>query len=648
MAEGGEAESFCSKENMHGHDCEYFSDGGMAGSSLPEGFEVDQAPAQAAAPSSGSSLPPGFELDKPSAGLPEGFELDKAPGDNVDESKYGGLGQQALAAVEGAGQGVLGPVATGLELGAHKLGLDQAIGLDTSSEAIKGRADTNPWTHGVSETAGVVGSLLTGVGEAGFIAKGASKILPIAEEAGLLARAGSTALRGFIENGLIQGGDEVSKAMLGQGDPEAPVSSALVHMGAAGLFGGTLGLAGSSVSALRDIAATKLAGRLEPFIAGFGAAAQGLEHDTSGYSKNLEGAYKLGVKLHDEIIMTKLPKAITTSLTDIGGAMIGGTPGALIAHHVATEPINNIVTKLIGKPTSKYVNAALLYGLAQKDTQFVGQLIEHANAVAKGEGAISKGIKSLFTAGSQQAVDSEVREMDRRRVQEYIEDGGLNQQVQEQLNEPAPQGFAKGGDVSHKTPEVKPILSGTEGVSTVYPTQSQMLMTAKGRINNYLNGLRPQKDMPGQMPFDTHVPDKHQEAAYKRAVDLSIKPLSILNKVKDGSINIEDMKNFTGLYPELHQHLSKKITEMVVDNQVKGEKPSYKTRQGLSLFLGAPMDSTFKPDNIQAAQNTFMRKNSTPENQPVTKNKKNTSKLGTVATSSMTADQSRQQRQQKV
>jgi hypothetical protein len=76
------------------------------------------------------------------------------------------------------------------------------------------------------------------------------------------------------------------------------------------------------------------------------------------------------------------------------------------------------------------------------------------------------------------------------------------------------------------------------------------------------------------------------------------------------------------------------------------EKPSYKVRQGMSLFLGTPLDSTFTPSGIQAAQSTFMNKPQQPAtNTPVTKNKKNTSKLGEASKQYQTADQAAQSRQ---
>ncbi len=94
--------------------------------------------------------------------------------------------------------------------------------------------------------------MLYGVGEAGLIAKGASKIVPksIPMLGEVFGKIGSAALTSAVEGMALQTSDEITRSMLGQGDPEAPVSSALAHIGAAGLLtavtGGMFNAAGQS------------------------------------------------------------------------------------------------------------------------------------------------------------------------------------------------------------------------------------------------------------------------------------------------------------------------------------------------------------------------------------------------------------------
>jgi hypothetical protein len=48
--------------------------------------------------------------------------------------------------------------------------------------------------------------------------------------------------------------------------------------------------------------------------------------------------------------------------------------------------------------------------------------------------------------------------------------------------------------------------------------------------------------------------------------------------------------------------MANKITTQMAAARSKGETIDYKTRMGLSLFLGQPLDSTMSPMAIQAAQ----------------------------------------------
>jgi hypothetical protein len=234
-------------------------------------------------------------------------------------------------------------------------------------------------------------------------------------------------------------------------------------------------------------------------------------------------------------------------------------------------------------------------------------------------------------------------------MKNYVEGGGLNQQIQGQLSEQPTQGYAEGGMVEQpKTPDVPALLKETDAISTLYPEQSQMLMAAKGRANNYLNSLRP---LPNQakLPFDSEVKNQNQERSYNRAIDIAIQPLSVLNHIKDGSLLPEHVKHINSMYPELTQHLQKKVTEQILESQVKGEKPPYKIRQGLSMLMGAPMDSSFTPTSIQAAQSVYAPATppQAPTNTPA-KPKKGTASLSKVANAYATGDQARAQRAQKV
>lgn len=164
---------------------------------------------------------------------------------HMAEQKYGGTGQQAIAAIEGAAQGIAGPLATGAEL---------ALGVP--KEDILGREEANPGTNMLGQGAGLVGGSLIGTTEtralttlpsiAEKIAVAGTKLLP--EATTTFAKIGSAATKAAIENMVIQGSNETSKMILQ--DPKQSVETAIVDVGLAGLIGGAAGGAIGSVNPL--------------------------------------------------------------------------------------------------------------------------------------------------------------------------------------------------------------------------------------------------------------------------------------------------------------------------------------------------------------------------------------------------------------
>lgn len=180
------------------------------------------------------SQDPNNALDRTPAGL------DDFIGPELKEEAYGGLGQQAITGLEGAAQGIAGPLAPLAE---------EAIGIDP--EAIRARKEVNPNIHMAGEIAGLAGSMATGIGEGALAAKGGEKAI---EALGLKAaetfipRVGSAAVKSAIENMVIASGDEASKTVLH--DPNQSAQSALIDVGLNGLIGGSVGGALGSVHPL--------------------------------------------------------------------------------------------------------------------------------------------------------------------------------------------------------------------------------------------------------------------------------------------------------------------------------------------------------------------------------------------------------------
>lgn len=614
----------------------------------------NQQPQAAPTPAPDQSKPQMFD-DLKETTHPTAF--DKLPDDN---EKYSTPLQQAGTIAEGLAQGIAGPLATGAELGLSKLGVP---GLSAEEQA--GRRATNPVEFQGAQAAGLIGGLLTGTGEASLIAKGVGaipKIGQVAADAGALTKVGSAAIKGAMEMGLIQGGDEISKAMLGQGDPEHPVSAALSNMGASALLGatsgGVLNAGGQAASkGLQHLQETKAGTRALSFLAGLGhaatfpmeagvpsekaamAAMSSIPQDV-GAAGNMANtfnpsSFKAGQKAYNSLISGGTGTAMkygSRAAAGLIGQKLGGAGGAVISIPIE-QALEKAVNYTIPKVSQKYVGPALLKMAASGSLNNLGQAVNYASSIAKGNQAIGKGVDSLFKVGGKEALDFYHSDTQREKLRDFIENGGVDQQIREESNAQSVPQYAEGG-------QVKPMaeLSQPNAIAHHWPEQNVLLNAAKARVSNYLNSVRPVKN-PNKLPFDSEHKDHQKDREYDKVLDLANQPLSILKHVKNGTLLPKHMKDFSSMYPELHQHLSKRMTEQIAQNHMDEEKkPPYHVRQALSLFLGSSLDSTLTPAGIQAAQGVFIKQKAQNQAPP---SKASLSKMGT---NDMTPEQARTKR----
>lgn len=176
---------------------------------------------------------------------PQPINVNEVDPDEIEtpQEHYGTLPEQALAGLEGVGQGVAGPLAPAAEI---------ASGL-TSPEDIRGRAEANPWTHGGGELAGFAGSaFIPGLDEAslagqiGKIGEGVTEALP--EATSVLGNMATNGVRTGAEMAAFQASDELSR-MVTQ-DPNQSLQNAALNVGLAGILGGAGGAVLGSVSPL--------------------------------------------------------------------------------------------------------------------------------------------------------------------------------------------------------------------------------------------------------------------------------------------------------------------------------------------------------------------------------------------------------------
>lgn len=260
-------------------------------------------------------------------------------------------------------------------------------------------------------------------------------------------------------------------------------------------------------------------------------------------------------------------------------------------------------------------------------------LISYRKNVLKGSKLSDHAVGELFDG---KHIDFEHDEKDQEKLHKYLEDGKFNEQLAEAQSKP--QAFAKGG-------VVKSAFSGSEPMEQGLPDHNLLLQAAKSRINGYLNNLRPVQDFSG-LSFDSQPHMKTKEKAYRNALDLANKPMNILGHVSRGTLTADELSHFKGLYPEVYDNLSKKMTQKIINSRLENKKPSYKVRQSLSLFLGAPLDSTMTPQSVQAAQAVFSGMRPEPQ-APQKKASKKSANLSGEAKSYLTPDQAALSREQR-
>ncbi len=593
MADGGEVTHYCARGEPHQKGCQYYAEG------TGDVTAVDEVPAD--------DMPAGTSGEVPAEDMP------------VDQEKYGTATQQIGAGIEGLAQGIAGPVATLAEKGLSKLGVP---GL--SDEDIRGRAEANPVTHGVAEATGLIGSMVSGVGEAALAAKAAAHI---AEFAGM-GKVGSTLLKGAVASGLIQGGDEVSNHLLN--DPEASVSGSLINTGAAGLFGiggAVAGEAAGSIGKNLVKGVPDLGEWHKGLLSGLGVAAEQNPEKMAIFDKMPKGestakGYSAGKSMWDTIAHSLGAGGLGGAFgaergyehNGITGAITGGLEGAALAA-ASTTALNFIGNKAVAPFVTK--------ALANSGTvAHLGEYAEHMSQAIRGATRLHQAVDALFKVGPQQLYNAPANDRNREALKDYISEGGIDQNVQQQIyqenaTQPVPH-FAEGGEVKPRKQAtqaaITPVLEQNQGIQIHAPEQNVMLSTTKGRVSNYLKSIQPQTNAP-KLAFDSAPKDKQAERNYDKAIDIALNPLSVLQHVKNGTIEPEQIKHLNSMYPEVMSQMSQSLTNRISKAQLKNEKPAYQTRLGMSMMLGTPLDSSMTPQSIQAIQSGFASQQSAQQGQ---------------------------------
>lgn len=210
-------------------------------------------------------------------------------GNLLNYSKYSSTPEQVKTALEGAGSGAT--------FGLSTLG-ERAAGVNP--EDINARSEVNPGTHMLGEVAGLAGSaFIPGYGAANIMGRVGEGVAGLAAKAfgeAALAKVGSAAAKGAVENALFSSGNEASK-MFAQ-DPHQSAETALTSIGLNSLIGGAAGGAFGTVSPLWKAAQETKVGQ---FLNAITQKANGMEKGTLPDASIGSAAQAAGIDLAPEI-----------------------------------------------------------------------------------------------------------------------------------------------------------------------------------------------------------------------------------------------------------------------------------------------------------------------------------------------------------
>ena len=666
MANGGEVKHFCQSKGTHGSDCEYHLDEGTTQGPLSNEFSADSvtsgaqpsreigepirepAPAEQPQPPQPEAKdfdPDAFiaNHDSQGGGDTSGFDPDKflqdhepnpenQPSIKPDESEAfdpdaflkeneGKVTETEDSAIEGMKtfaeampQGFIGGLAKVIET---------KSGLANLSD-IEQRAEDYPVAHSVGKIAGTLASWIGGPAEK------------------ITSAVGSRILGNLLVGVSYAASDNITKAMLGQpgGDPKTAVAATLAEGGIDGLMNvATEGLFST------------IGGPLSPF----NKAPELAEKAMTAMAKNpISTVFGLGTA-HNLI------HAVATHTTPM---FVAGEAAFYMGYEAFKTMMGPTIDGIIGSTlnaTNKHAGDALMYALEKTNFLAIPTLLRYGVRASRGVYAMTKPIEDLMKAGASELVKP-VKESVHDKIREWVDDGGTSKEMDDwqggkfgqggsngvfKRSKPdtAPQRnflqrdlepqhghmFAKGGEVQ---------AQGVDHFANAYPTENILLHQARARVSNYLNAVKP-RPKADKLPFDSDMPTAKSKRDYNEAVKIAASPLSILNKVNDGTLTPDHVSHLQNMYPEVYSLLAEKITKRITQAQLDGERPPYKKRQSMSLFLGAHLDSTFTPQSIQTLQMQYA-----PKQMPQPPAKSKTAPLAKGPSASLTNDQARSQRLQ--
>lgn len=315
-------------------------------------------------------------------------------------------------------------------------------------------------------------------------------------------------------------------------------------------------------------------------------------------------------------------KALDKMLSYVPASAMGAI-SLLTGHNPVTGLLLGHMSKLLARDVPDAIRLSLLKFMgtsAPVNSAGFKAMVDMAQATIKGAKALDSGVKGVFKAGKLVLPQSLMpSESDINKLDKHLQT--LQTDPQKMMN--------IAGETGHYLPD-----------------HAQAISETTARVVNYLNSQRPNTSKRAPLDPET-VLSPAAKAQFRQTLTIAQQPLSVLPKIANGQLTSKDVKDMNAMYPDLCRSIQTKLTEQITEAGDKNKAIPYRTRMGLSVFMGQPLDSTLTPASIQAAQPKPQQQGNQQPGAPEETPKRSMTALNKLPSQYMTPEQTRAQRHQR-
>jgi hypothetical protein len=332
--------------------------------------------------------------------------------------------------------------------------------------------------------------------------------------------------------------------------------------------------------------------------------------------------------LLDRIPKRMNPSGTARTLDAIWKKLPGGMAGMLsmlTGHNPIAGYVLGTIGRHVGREVPDAAKLALLKFLGSEGPANAGAfkaVHDMADHAIRGQGLINGAVKSLFK-GAEDVLPEKAIPTDQQKEK-----------------------LAKFSEVAQNNPQALEKFGMGDDASQYMPDHVMGMGMLAGRMSSFLASVKPDTSPPGPLS-PPRVPTAAEKAKYDTALTIAQQPLSVLQHVKDGSLTPFHIQALDAMYPSLYKGLKVHAIQSMAEAHTKEVTIPYKTKMGMSLFLGMPLDPSISPANLMANQTPPVPQGGPQQGpqKPSQAGLKGLSKLSSnLQTSSQTREQDRAQK----